>query len=83
MDKPFETFDRITANPGILGGKPCIRGMRLSVQLVLKLLADYPSHSAIFEDYPELEPEDLRQALRFAASMFEDRFMSLDVSAAK
>lgn len=79
---PIPAFDRITADPGILGGKPCIRGMRLSVQLVLKLLAEYDDHAELFGDYPELEPEDLRQALGFAAAVFDDRFVSFDSSAA-
>ncbi len=67
FEKPF---DRITVEEGKLGGKPCIRGMRISVQLVLNLLAHYPDHAAIFANYPELEEEDFSQALAFAAEHF-------------
>lgn len=82
MTTPFANFDRITADPKVLGGKPCIRGLRVPVQLVLKLLADYPDRADLFADYPELEPEDLAQALAFASSMLEDRFIAFDSSAA-
>ena len=68
MSLSFEGFDRITADPAILGGKPCIRGMRISVQQVLDILARNPSWEELREDYPELEPEDLRQSLAFAAA---------------
>lgn len=64
--KHFDGFDRITTDPGILAGRPCIRGMRLSVRRVLEILADNPSWEEIREDYPELEPEDIRQARAFA-----------------
>jgi uncharacterized protein (DUF433 family) len=75
----FQNFDRITAQPGILGGKPCIRGMRLSVQRVLEILAENPAWDEVKADYPELEPEDIRQALAFAAaSLANDRFVPLD-----
>ncbi len=63
-----EQFDRITVEPGKCGRKPCIRGMRITVRHVLELLATYPDHQSLFAEYPELEPEDLRQALRFGAS---------------
>ncbi len=60
-------FDRIVIEPGKLGGQPCIRGLRISVRRVLELLAAYDDRAEIFVDYPELEPEDFRQALAFAA----------------
>ena len=82
MRPPFPDFDRITVDPEVLGGKPCIRGLRLPVQLVLKLLADYPSRDDLFADYPELEPGDLVQALAFASQLLEDRFIAFDASAA-
>jgi uncharacterized protein (DUF433 family) len=63
--RAFQGFDRITTDLGILGGKPCIRGIRLSVQRVLEILAENPGWDEIREDYPELEPEDLRQALAY------------------
>ena len=64
--------DRITWKPGHLNGQPCIRGMRITVRRVLQLMAQYPSHQELFADYPELEEEDLRQALEFAAASLED-----------
>jgi uncharacterized protein (DUF433 family) len=50
------------------GGKPCIRGLRLSVQRVLEILAQIATAEDLHEDYPDLEPEDIRQALLFAAA---------------
>jgi len=74
----FQGFDRITADPEILGGKPCIRGMRLSVQRVLEVLATNPSRDELRSDYPELEDEDIRQALAFAARMLGERIAPLN-----
>ena len=65
FDKPF---DRITVEEGKLVGKPCIREMRLSVVLILNLVATYPDRARLFAAYPELEEEDLAQALNFAAA---------------
>jgi uncharacterized protein (DUF433 family) len=65
-------FDRITFNPEILGGKACIRGMRISVALIVNLVANGMTHEEIVEDYPDLELEDIRQALRYAAWTAED-----------
>ena len=61
-------FDRITVEPGKMGGSPCIRGMRLTVRRVLEILATYPDRRDLFEEYPDLEEEDLQQALAFAAT---------------
>jgi uncharacterized protein (DUF433 family) len=61
-------FDRITIEPGKLGGHPCIRGMRITVRRVLEILATYPERSELFADYPDLTEEDLQQALAFAAA---------------
>jgi uncharacterized protein (DUF433 family) len=60
-------LDRITADPAILGGKACIRGMRIAVSLVVNLLANGMSTDEIIAEYPDLEPEDIRQALQYAA----------------
>ena len=78
VSKTFQGFDRITADPQLLGGKPCIRGMRLSVQRVMEILADNPSWSDLRADYPELEAEDIRQALSFAAAALSDRVLPID-----
>ncbi len=65
-------FDRITADPDILGGRACIRGMRISVALVVNLVANNMSTDQIIAEYPDLEPEDIRQALRYVAWMATD-----------
>lgn len=57
---------RITADPEIFGGKPIIRGMRISVELILSLLAQGETVDAILSDYPDLEPEDIRACLAYA-----------------
>jgi uncharacterized protein (DUF433 family) len=59
--------ERITIDPGKRGGKPCIRGLRITVYDVLAWLASGMSTGDILEDFPELEPEDIRACLRFAA----------------
>jgi len=61
-------FDRITIEPGKMGGQPCIRGMRITVRRVLDILATYTTRAELFEDFPDLQEEDLRQALAFAAA---------------
>ena len=61
-------YDRITADPAILGGKACIRGMRISVSLIVNLVANGMTVEEIIADYPDLEPEDIRQALQYARS---------------
>jgi uncharacterized protein (DUF433 family) len=63
---------RITANPDIFGGKPIIRGMRISVELVLSLLAQGESWDAVLADYPGLEPEDLRACMAYAHAVIAD-----------
>ena len=79
----YRDFDRITAEPGKLEGKPCVRGMRLSVQRVLEILADNPSWDDLRADYPELDAEDVRQVLAFAAaSLGNERLVPVDDSAA-
>jgi uncharacterized protein (DUF433 family) len=65
-------FDRITVEPGKCQGKPCIRGMRITVRRVLEILATYPDRSEIFAEYPFLEEEDLQQALHYAAASVDD-----------
>ena len=60
MTTEHELLSRITARPDVFGGKPIIRDMRISVELILSLLAQSVSHGAILDDYPDLEPEDIR-----------------------
>ena len=68
-------FDRITFDPNILGGKACIRGMRISVSLVVNLVADGMTAPQIVAEYPDLEEEDVAQALKYAAWTADDRFL--------
>ncbi len=64
-----ELLGRITADPDIFGGKPIVRGMRISVELVLSLLAQGETEDALLDDYPELEPEDIRACLAYARAV--------------
>lgn len=59
-------LSRITHNPEIFGGKPIIRGLRISVESILSLLAQGESTEAILDDYPDLEPDDVRACLAYA-----------------
>jgi len=63
----MEKFDRITIDPKVFGGKPCIRDMRLPVSKVLDLLASGMSIEEILEDYPYLERDDVLQCIKYAA----------------
>ena len=71
----MQPFDRITWNPNQMNGQPCIRGMRLTVRRVVEAVALYPNRDDLFRNYPELESEDVRQALAFAAANLEDTAM--------
>lgn len=62
-------FDRITFEPAIMGGRACIRGMRMTVSLVVNLVANGMSTEDIVREYPELEAEDVRQALQYASAL--------------
>ena len=72
-----DPFDRITVEPGKCAGKPCIRGMRITVRRVLELLATFSDRGALFVEYPFLEPEDIQQALRYAAATVDDERLIL------
>lgn len=74
----LQQYDRITVETGKCGGKPCIRGMRITVRRVLELLAAYPDHTALLAEYPFLEQEDLQQALRYAAAAVDDEMIRID-----
>jgi len=75
-------FDRITFDPNVMGGRACIRGMRITVSLILNLIANGMSVEEIVETYPYLEPEDVRQALRYAAWLAEEFIYALEPSPA-
>ena len=70
-------LDRITINPRVLNGQPCIRGLRLTVKRVLEALAIYPDRAELRREYPELEDEDIRQALTYAALCLDDQVVDL------
>lgn len=65
-------FERITMDPKIFGGKPCIRGMRFPVSKILDLFASGMSPAEILEDYPYLEKEDILQAIKYAAWVLQE-----------
>jgi uncharacterized protein (DUF433 family) len=73
-------FDRITWNPAQMDGQPCVRGMRLTVRRVVEAVALYPNRDELFRNYPELEPEDVQQALTFAAANLEDSAAETDAA---
>ncbi len=62
-------FERITFDPNLMGGKACIRGMRVTVALVLNLVANEMTTAEILQAYPYLEAEDVQQALQYAAGL--------------
>jgi len=70
-------FDRITSDPAKMNGQPCIRDMRLTVRRVIEALATYPDRAELRAEYPELEEEDIRQALAYAAANLDDKVVEL------
>ena len=60
-------LDRITSNPDVCGGRPCIRGMRIRVSDILEMLASGVAQSEILDDFPDLDPDDIKACLMFAA----------------
>lgn len=70
-------FDRITVTPGVMGGKPCIRGMRVTVGMIVGELSAGRSIDQVLVDYPYLEREDVQQALRYAAWRVDERDIAL------
>ena len=73
----MEKFARITFDPAVMGGKACIRGLRVTVGTVVGLLAAGRSHEEILKAYPYLEREDIDQALAYAAWRVEEREVAL------
>lgn len=71
----MEKLDRITTNPNVCLGQPTIRNMRITVSFILKLLATTQSVEAVLESYPELEAEDIQQALQYAAWAVSDQLV--------
>jgi len=73
----MDTLDRITQNPAVMGGKPCIRGMRVTVGMIVGQIAAGTTIDALLAEYPYLEREDVMQALRYAAWRAEEREVPL------
>jgi uncharacterized protein (DUF433 family) len=68
-------FDRITIDPGKMNGQPCVRGLRLTVRRLLEALNTYPSREELRADYPEIEDEDIHQAIAYAAAMMGEEIV--------
>lgn len=77
MELRHPSFQRITINPEVCFGKPCIRGLRFPVATLLAYLANGVPIDTLTEDFPFLEKEDVFEALAFAASAMEDHFLPL------
>ncbi|NJM10796.1 MAG: DUF433 domain-containing protein [Synechococcaceae cyanobacterium SM1_2_3] len=76
----MKRWDRITVNVAMMNGQPCICGMRLPVRRVLEALAVYPDWNDLRREYPELEPDDIRQCLDFAAQSLDVETFDLDAA---
>jgi len=70
-------FERITVNPNQMGGVPCIRGLRIPVATVLRMLAGGMTEPEILAGYPDLQTEDIRECLRFAAASAMERELAV------
>lgn len=68
-------FERITFDPQIMGGRACIRGMRITVSLVLSLVANRMSVDEILKEYPDLEAEDIQACLQYAAFLANEKII--------
>lgn len=77
IEENVMTFTRITAAPDQLGGVPCIRGLRIPVASVVEMIANGMTEAEILEAYPDLEQEDIRESLHFAAEAVRERELPL------
>jgi len=78
----MQKLNRITFDPRVMGGKPCIRGMRVTVGMIVELVAAGYSTERILQGYPYLESEDIREALLYAAWRTQERDVPLNISPA-
>jgi len=69
----MEKLDRITINPNVCLGQPTIRGMRITISVIFKMLAGGKTTQEVLKAYPEWEPEDVRQAMQYAAWIVSDQ----------
>ena len=75
-------FDRITFDSNVMGGRACIRGMRITVSLIVNLVANGMNSEEILAEYPYLEPDDIRQSLAYAAWLADESVHTLELVAA-
>ncbi|TRZ50251.1 DUF433 domain-containing protein [bacterium] len=75
-------FDRVTFDTNVMGGRACIRGMRVTVSLIVNLVANGMDVEEIIASYPYLEPDDIRQALQYAAWLTEEKVYPLETKTA-
>ena len=80
MTRTFEGFPRITVNPEVMAGKPCIRGMRVTVGMILGNLGAGVTIERLLELYPYLEREDVLEALRYGAWLASEREIKLEAA---
>lgn len=83
MEMRHYKFNRITLDPDKCFGKPCIRGLRIPVASVLSYLSSGMTEDQILKEWPELEPEDISEALGYAACTMEERVVVLEETVAK
>jgi len=76
-EKPMTQFERITQDPGVMGGKACVRGLRVTVATIVGQIGAGHTIEEILADYPYLEREDILQSLRYAAWLTEDREVAI------
>ena len=76
----MENLDRITQQPDVMGGKPCVRGMRVTVGMIVGQIGGGRSIDDVLGDYPYLEREDVMQSLRYAAWRAEEREIAIAVA---
>lgn len=81
MTRNFKGFPRITANPRVMAGKPCIRGMRVTVGMILGNLGAGASVDELLDGYPYLEREDILEAMRYGAWLAQERELELEPAA--
>ena len=81
MARAFADFPRITVDPAVMTGKPCIRGMRVTVGMILGNLGAGVSIDELLEAYPYIEREDVLESIRFGAWLASDRYLTLEPAA--
>lgn len=81
MTRTFKGFPRITVNPAVMGGKPCIRGMRVTVGMILGNLGAGTSIEELLQGYPYLEREDVLEAIRYGACLAQSRELEFESAA--